>query len=84
MKKVDPKLYGLHSRIILRKNKKGIYIVIDRKSRIIMKDGHRILEIVKKIRDSETGKNISVLSGAPVCSKTQKFLTENNVTIKSL
>ena len=84
MKKIDPKLYGLHSRITLRKNKKNIYIVIDRKSRIIMKDGHRILEIVKKIRDSETGKNVSVLSGAPVCSKTQKFLTENNISIKSL
>ena len=84
MKKIDPKLYGLHSRIILRKNKKDIYIVIDRKSRIIMKDGHRILEIVKKIRDSETGKNVSVLSGAPVCSKTQKFLTENNISIKGL
>ena len=26
MKKIDPKLYGLHSRIILRKNKKDIYI----------------------------------------------------------
>ena len=84
MKKIDPKLYGLHSRIILRKNKKDIYIVIDRKSRIIMKDGYRIVEIVKKIRCYETGKNISVLSGAPVCSKTQKFLTENNITIKSL
>ena len=84
MKKIDPKLYGLHSRIILRKNKKDIYIVIDRKSRIIMKDGHRILKIVKKIRDLETRKNVSVLSGAPVCSKTQKFLTENNITIKSL
>ena len=84
MKKIDPKLYNLHSRIILRKNKKDIYIVIDRKSRIIMKDGHRIFEIVKKIRDSETGKNVSVLSGAPVCSKTRKFLTENNITIKSL
>ena len=84
MKKIDPKLYGLHSRITLRKNKKNIYIVINRKSRIIMKDGHRILEIVKKIRDSETGKNVSVLSGAPVCSKTQKFLTENNISIKSL
>ena len=48
MKKIDPKLYGLHSRIILRKNKKDIYIVIDRKSRIIMKDGHRIFEIVKR------------------------------------
>ena len=84
MKKIDPKLYDLNSRIILLKNKKDIYIVIDRKSRIIMKDGHRILEIVKKIRDSETGKNVSVLSGAPVCSKTQKFLTENNISIKSL
>ena len=84
MKKIDPKLYGLHSRIILRKNKKDIYIVIDRKSRIIMKDGYRILKIVKKIKDVETGKNVSVLSGGPVCSKTRKFLTENNITIKSL
>ena len=84
MKKIDPKLYDLHSRIILRKNKKYIYIVIDRKSRIIMKDGYRILEIAKKIRDFETGKNVSVLLSAPVCSKTRKFLTENNITIKSL
>ena len=84
MKKIDPKLYNLHSRVTLRKNKKDIYVVIDRKSRIIMKDGHRILEIVKKIRGFETGKNVSVLSGAPVCSKTQKFLTKNNITIKSL
>ena len=84
MKKVDPKLYNLHSRIILRKTKKDIFIVIDRKSRIIMKDGHRILKIVKKIRGFETGKNVSVLSGAPVCSKTQKFLTKNKITIKSL
>ena len=49
-----------------------------------MKDGYRIFEIAKKIRDFETGKNVSVLSGAPVCSKTRKFLTENNITIKSL
>ena len=84
MKKVDPKLYNLHSRIILRKTKKDIFIVIDRKSRIIMKDGYRILEIVKKIRGFETGKNVSVLSGAPVCGKTQKFLTKNNIIIKSL
>jgi len=84
MKKIDPKLYDLHSRTILRKNKKDIYIVIDRKSRIIMKDGYRIFEIAKKIRDFETGINVSVLSGAPVCSKTRKFLTENNITIKSL
>ena len=84
MKKIDPKLYGLRSRITLRKNKKDIYIVIDRKSRVIMKDGYRILEIAKKIRNFEIGENVSVLSSAPVCSKTRKFLTENNITIKSL
>ena len=84
MKKIDPKLYGLHSRITLRKNKKDIYIVIDRKSRVIMKDGYRILKIAKKIRNFEIGKNVRVLSGAPLCSKTRKFLTENNITIKSL
>ena len=84
MKKVDPKLYNLHSRIILRETKNDIFIVMDRKSRIIMKDGVRILEIVKKIRGFETGKNVSVLSSAPVCSKTKKFLTKNNITIKSL
>ena len=84
MQNIDPKLYDLHSRIILRKNKKNIYIVIDRKSRVIMKDGYRILEIAKKIKNFETGKNVSVLSGAPVCSKTKKFLIENNIAIKSL
>ena len=49
MQNIDPKLYDLHPRIILRKNQKNIYIVIDRKSRVIMKDGYRILEIAKKI-----------------------------------
>ena len=84
MERIDPKLYNLHPRITLRKTKKDVFIVMDRKSRIIMKDAYRILEIVKKIRGFETGKNVSVLSNAPVCSKTQKFLTKNNIAIKSL
>ena len=84
MKKIDPKLYDLHSRIILRKNKKDTYIVIDRKSRIVMKDGYRILEIAKKIRDFETGKNVGVLSNAPVCSKTRKYLEKEDIKVKSL
>ena len=82
MKKIDPRLYNLNPRTILRKTKKDIFIVMDRKSRIIMKDGYRILEIVKKIRSFEVGKKVNVLSTAPVCSKTQKFLTENNITVK--
>ena len=84
MNKVDPKKYNLHPRVSLRKTKKDIFIVIDRKSRIIMKDGYRIFEIAKKIRNFEVGKKIIVLSNAPVCSKTQKFLSQNEISIKSL
>ena len=84
MNKVDPKKYNLQPRVSLRKTKKDVFIVIDRKSRIIMKDGYRIFEIAKKIRSFEVGKKISVLSNAPVCSKTKKFLSQNEISIKSL
>ena len=49
-----------------------------------MKDGLRIFEIVKQIRKLEPDKKISVLSSAPVCSKTQKFLAQRQIEIKSL
>ena len=84
MKNVDPKLYNLHSRTRLKKSEKGIFVVIDRKSRIVMKDGHRIYEIAKQIKTFEVGEKISVLSNAPICSKTKKFLYQNDIDIKSL
>ena len=84
MKNVDPKKYNLHSRINLKKTEKNIFIVIDRKARVIMKDGLRIFEIVKQIRKFEPDKKTSVLSSAPVCSKTQKFLAQRQIEIKSM
>ena len=84
MRSVDPKKYNLHPRTILKETKKNIFIIIDRKTRIIMKDGWRIFEIVKQIRQFELDKKISVLSSAPVCSKTKKFLGQRQVEIKSL
>ena len=84
MKNVDPKLYNLHPRTRLKKNEKGVFVVIDRKSRIVMKDGHRIYEIAKQIKTFEVGKKISVLSNAPICSKTKKFLFQKDITIKNL
>ena len=39
-----------------------------------MKDGHRIVKIAKQINQVEIDKEVSVLSGAPVCKKTKKFL----------
>ena len=85
MKKIDPTQYNLSSRVDLRQDRSGdLLIVIDRKSRIIMKDGIRVLEMVKKINKIDPKKNISVRTSAPICSKTKKLLLENNITTKPL
>ena len=85
MKNIDPTQYNLSSRVDLRQDRSGdLLIIIDRKSRIIMKDGVRILEMVKKINKIDPKKNISVRTSAPICSKTKKLLLENNITTKPL
>jgi len=84
MVNIDPKTYNLSPRTKLKKSPEEIFIVIERKSRIIMKDGHKILSNVKKIEKFEPGKKISVLSSAPVCSKTKQFLHENGVSIENV
>ena len=85
MKKIDPTQYNLSSRVDLRQDRSGgLLIVINRKSRIIMKDGIRVLGMVKKINKIDPKKNISVRTSAPICSKTKKLLLENNITTKPL
>ena len=82
MKKIDPKQYNLFPRVDLRQGKPNdIYIFINRKSRIIMKDGIKILEMVKKINKADRNKRVSVLTSAPVCSKTKQFLLDNNTPV---
>ena len=84
MEKINPSKYNLHSRVKLLGKDKNVFIVINRKSRIIMKDGHRIVKIAKQINLVESDKEVIVLSGAPVCKKTKKFLLENHIVVKSL
>ena len=85
MKNIDPTQYNLSSRVDLRQDRSGdLLIIIDRKSRIIMKDGIRVLEMVKKINKIDTKKNISVRTSAPICSKTKKLLLENSIVVKPL
>ena len=85
MKNIDPTQYNLSSRVDLRQDRSGdLLIIIDRKSRIIMKDGIRVLGMVKKINKIDPKKNISVRTSAPICSKTKKLLLENSIIIKSL
>ena len=85
MKHIDPKRYNLSSRTILRQiGKNNISIIIDRKSRIIMKDGQRIMEQAQAIHRINSNMIITVLTSAPVCSKTRSFLLEKNIYIKEL
>ena len=85
MKNIDATQYNLSSRVDLRQDHSGdLLIIIDRKSRIIMKDGIRVLEMVKKINKTDPKKNILVQTSAPICSKTKKLLLENSIMIKSL
>lgn len=85
MKKLDPNIYGLKPQTKLFKNSnRDFFIVIDRKSRIIMKDGLRILKIAQKVRQKEGQKKIGLLTSAPVCGKTKSLLSDNNILVESL
>ena len=85
MKNIAPKRYNLSSRTILRQiGKKNISIIIDRKSRIIMKDGLRIMKQAQAINQINSKMTITVFTSAPVCSKTRAFLLEKNIYIKEL
>ena len=81
LKEINPKSVGASSRLVIGiDSNKHLYIIKNIKSRIIMKDGHKILETVKQIKN-KTSSNVSLATTAPVCSKTTKFLNENDIRI---
>lgn len=85
METVDPLNYNLPTRTKLLKNDLGsLFIVIDRKSRVIMKDGIRVLNIAKHIKEVNQNTDISLLTSAPVCSKTKQFLLKNKISVLAI
>jgi len=83
MQKLEPQPYGLSNRTNLVRIDNSIGIVIDRKSRIIMKDGDRIVKQAHAIQVKEN-KPVILITSAPVCSKTKQYLSANNILINSL
>ena len=83
MQKLEPQSYGLSNRTNLVRIDNSIGIVIDRKSRIIMKDGDRIVKQAQAIQVKEN-KPVVLITSAPVCSKTKQYLFANNILINSL
>ena len=85
MEAVDPRKYNLSPRTkLLKDGSESIFIVIDRKSRVVMKDGNRLVKMAKNIKEVNQKINTSLLTSAPVCSKTKKLLYQNNIPVLSL
>jgi hypothetical protein len=78
---VDPADYGLPKTTVLSEHDGGIALVVNRKSRIVMADGQRILTKVTKIRNKVAGVDIVLKTSAPVCTKTKTFLAEHGIAV---
>ena len=84
MKRIDPIEYNLSPRTTLYKKMDIIFIIIDRKSRIIMKDGNRIFEQAKLIWSVEPSNRIRVATSAPPCTKTKEYLRQADIEVLEL
>ena len=85
METVDPLNYNLLTRTKLLKDGSGsLFIVIDRKSRVVMKDGNKVLNVAKHIKEVNQNTTISLLTSAPVCSKTKEFLLKHKISVLAI
>ena len=80
---IEPKSIGIKSRIKILKKNNLIIMEIDRKSRIITKDGEKIRSNVDIIKNN-FNLPVELHTSAPVCSKTKVYLEKEDIRIKSL
>ncbi len=81
-KSLNPLDYNLSKRIkIVEISNKHLGILKQRKSRIIMKDGLQIMEIVNKIKSVNSKLDVSLIISGPLCGKTKNFLVENEIDL---
>jgi len=81
---IDPKKFGLPGKTVIEDLGDNHYVlVVDRKSRIIMADGKKLLEKAEKIKAVEPGTKISLRSTASVCTKTIRFLADQGIDLLS-
>ena len=79
---IDPKLFNLPpSTKLIQAGTDQFEIVIQRKSRIIMKDGEGVLAKVNKIKNYVPNAKVILKTSAPVCSKTKTFLEGHGISV---
>jgi hypothetical protein len=82
---IDPKKFGLPARTVLEQIASNVIaIVMQRKSRIIMADGKKIVEKARKIQDVLPDVIVVLKTYAPVCGKTVFFLEREGVEVTPL
>ena len=82
---IDPKQFGIPKTTRIEKlDEKSLAILIDRKSRIIMADGRKVLDKSEKILSVLPQATIILKTSAPVCSKTIQFLKEKGILVEPL
>jgi hypothetical protein len=83
--KIDPATLGLHARTVVeRLGANHLTLVKDRKSRIIMSDGRKILQQAEIIKGTYPNARISLKTSAPICNKTRAFLKERGIEVLPL
>lgn len=79
---LDPQSLGLPPRTIVTEIAPDtIFIVINRKSRVVMADGKKIVAKADKIKKTKPGRKVMLKTSAPVCSKTLLFLADNGIEV---
>ena len=82
---LSPKAFGLSSRTVIeQQDDSTIALVIDRKTRIIMTDGKKILEKISAIKRHRPTCRVILKTSAPLCSKTSNMFAEAGVEIASM
>ena len=82
IKYIDPISLGLPSRTIVEEiDNNTLAIVIQRKSRIIMADGLKILAKSAQIKSARPGVTVLLKTATPICSKTLKFFKKEGLEV---
>ncbi len=82
-KKIDPTQFGLPARTVIEEiGKDRLALVINRKSRLIMADGRKILATAAKVREARPDCQLTLRTTAPICGKTRKLLAEEGIKVE--
>ena len=79
---IDPQSLGLLPRTVVEEiDTKTLAIVINRKSRIIMADGRKILAKAEKIKQAKPGCKVVLKTTAPLCKKTLQYFADHGIGV---